>query len=84
MPPRARFRYIILLNLAPDGLADGGGGGWGRHGPYFRTLMLALQALNYLLVLGGHRILGVNIRKVLVFRAGLDADEEANSACFQQ
>ena len=83
MPPRARFRYIILLNLAPDGLADGGGGGGARPGPYFRKRMLALQALNYLLILGRHRILDVNIRKVVVFRAGLD-HAAAGGGCFHQ
>ena len=83
MPPRARFRYIILLNLAPESFV-GGGDGWQRVGPYFRKRALALQALNYFLILAGHRILDFNIRKVLVFRAGLDVDEEANSACFQQ
>ena len=86
MPPRARFRYIILLNLAPDGLADGGGGGWDRHGTYFRTPKLALQALNYLLVLDRRdrrRVLGVKIRKVIVFRAGLNY-AAARGDCFLQ
>ena len=82
MPPRARFRYIILLNLAPEPYV-GGGDGWRREGPYFLDRTRAAQALTFLLLLGRHRVLGFQIRKIVVFRAGLD-DQEAGGGCFQQ
>ena len=80
MPPRARFRYIILLNLAPEPF-ELGGGGWGRHGPYFRNRTLAEKGLTFALALDPNRVLGGQIRKVVVFRAGLD--DEEGGGCFQ-